>query len=739
MRAEVVVGEGTFLISERGTTRLRGRLLESLAPLLDGTRDLRELVRDSSDGSAAEIGNLVGSLSSAGLLSFRGSVPRQADGRAEGFWEAAGLDGPATVRALADARVRVVGADGTDPGPTAAFEAAGLRVTDATDADLTVVLCRDYLSGALAAVEAERRAAGGAWMLARTGGTEIWTGPFFDPRDEAAACWHCMAHRLRDNRPEDLTVQRALALTDPPTCPEASLPSTRALGLHLAAVRAQQWLAGLREPGHQSIHTFDLLRPAVARHAVLRDPRCPSCSGPAAAAAHPGPPRPVVLRPVPKASRAGNGHRALTPQQVLDRYGHLVSPVSGLIGRISRAAHCPDGVHSYVAQSALAPVGRSPLRRISGGKGATELDARVSALCEALEHRSGALHGGEPRVRATLRELGDRALHPNTCQLYDERQFADRERWNADHSLYQYVTERFDPDVPVDWSPVWSLTRRREVLLPTALLYYGPHPPGTGARWARADSNGCAAGSSLEDAILQGFLELVERDAVALWWYNRTRHPRVDLAALGDPWLDQAPATHRRLGRRLWALDLTADLGVPVVVAVSARTGGGPQQLSFGFGAHFDLVTAARRAVAECEQLLPAAAAAGRGRTDGVLADPVARAWFGGATTEAHPYLLPDPAAAPSGPGRWPWPASSCLKQDVETAERLVAAHGMELLVLEQTRPEIGLPVVRVLVPGLRHFWARFAPGRLFDVPVRLGRLAEPTPYERLNPVPLFL
>jgi oxazoline/thiazoline synthase len=47
--------------------------------------------------------------------------------------------------------------------------------------------------------------------------------------------------------------------------------------------------------------------------------------------------------------------------------------------------------------------------------------------------------------------------------------------------------------------------------------------------------------------------------------------------------------------------------------------------------------------------------------------------------------------------------------------------------------------VVKVVVPGLRHFWARFAPGRLFDVPVRLGRLATPTPYEDLNPVPLFL
>ena len=63
----------------------------------------------------------------------------------------------------------------------------------------------------------------------------------------------------------------------------------------------------------------------------------------------------------------------------------------------------------------------------------------------------------------------------------------------------------------------------------------------------------------------------------------------------------------------------------------------------------------------------------------------------------------------------------------------------MEMIVLDQTRPEIGLPVVKVIVPGLRHFWARFAPGRLYDVPDRLGWLAAPTPEEELNPIPMFL
>ncbi|MFC7511711.1 YcaO-like family protein [Streptomyces thermocarboxydus] len=45
--------------------------------------------------------------------------------------------------------------------------------------------------------------------------------------------------------------------------------------------------------------------------------------------------------------------------------------------------------------------------------------------------------------------------------------------------------------------------------------------------------------------------------------------------------------------------------------------------------------------------------------------------------------------------------------------EELVRSRGLDLLVLDQTRPDIGMPVVKVLVPGLRHFWARFAPAAL--------------------------
>ena len=62
----------------------------------------------------------------------------------------------------------------------------------------------------------------------------------------------------------------------------------------------------------------------------------------------------------------------------------------------------------------------------------------------------------------------------------------------------------------------------------------------------------------------------------------------------------------------------------------------------------------------------------------------------------------------------------------------------MEFLVLDQTRPDIGMPVVRVIVPGLRHFRERFAPGRLFDVPVEMGWRGNPLAEAELNPAPVI-
>jgi oxazoline/thiazoline synthase len=119
--------------------------------------------------------------------------------------------------------------------------------------------------------------------------------------------------------------------------------------------------------------------------------------------------------------------------------------------------------------------------------------------------------------------------------------------------------------------------------------------------------------------------------------------------------------------------------------------------------------------------------------------DPDALRWWRTATVANQRYVEPNPRVRPRRPQDYNYSPCQDLLEDVTAIADDLASRGMEVLVLDQTRPDIGLPVVKVIVPGLRHFWARLAPGRLYEVPVRLGRLAEPTRYEDLNPIPMFL
>jgi ribosomal protein S12 methylthiotransferase accessory factor len=70
----------------------------------------------------------------------------------------------------------------------------------------------------------------------------------------------------------------------------------------------------------------------------------------------------------------------------------------------------------------------------------------------------------------------------------------------------------------------------------------------------------------------------------------------------------------------------------------------------------------------------------------------------------------------------------------VEACVDVARQAGYDFLVLDQTRPDVGVSVVRVIVPGLRHFYRRFGPGRLYDIPVKLGLLDRPRLEAELTP-----
>ncbi len=725
-------GDAVYVFSERDVTAVKGGDVEILTPLLDGTRDLPELLAEAAQNGvqAGRARGLVEQLADSAMVAIRPPLPA-ASAPIDGYWDAAGID-PLTAaqRTSAPVRLRTVGeVDAANASDI--FQQCGLLVGDDPEAALTVVLCDDYLAAELGDVDAEHRHSQKPWLLAKPTGSRIWIGPVFGDRGRSGPCWHCLAQRLWGNRPAEAHVQRTMDRLGPVARPSTAMPAVTGAALHLIALEAAKWLAGHRYAGHHCVWTLDSLDLQGVRHEVRARPQCRGCGDPTLLRQQAR--RPVVLRP--------DQDEGLRPDEVFDRFAHLVSPVSGVVKEIRQDKRLPAPLYVF-GSGAIPAIGARSVEGLrarshagNAGKGVTPAEAATGALCEALERYSATFQGDEEMVIASLDSLGEAAVHPHTCQLYHPLQYDSRDRWNREHDAFQFVCAPFRSDEMISWTPVWSLTRQRHRYLPTAMLYFGA-PAGAGPLMVTADSNGNAAGTSLTDAIFRGLLELIERDAVALWWYNRTRQPPVDLDAFHDPWLHELRDAYTRMGREIWALDLTSELGIPVVAAVSRRTGQSAEDITFGFGAHPRPETALRKALTELNQITAAVFDPNDHSSRRRLGSDAAR-WWQVATVANQQYL--QPAGTPRRPHDYPAQAGLDPADAVDLLHSRLRNAGLELLILDLTRPDIGLPVAKVIVPGLRHMWARLAPGRLYDVPVQLGHLAQPTKYENLNPLPLFI
>ncbi|HXH34279.1 MAG TPA: TOMM precursor leader peptide-binding protein [Plantibacter sp.] len=741
----VLDGAGIVVLQGEDSSLLRGAVLKSVIELVDGTRTSDEIV-ETLDGAHAPERVLF----SIHQLYKRGVIAPSSDPAAsleQAFWAELGSAAQPvrhrTIAVFATAGVPRdvldVIADGLRDDADSVHVSRELSSFLADGADLRLVVAADYTDPVLEQINRSSLDAGVAWFLVRPDARDVWVGPFFRPG--VTACWECLMNRRRTRR----RIHLALAETDGSALTVPMLSTGRSAGLigRIAALEVAKVLRGLipapaedAPPGSSHILRVALSDWDVSHHVVVRRPQCPACGDPTATRN-----ARVQLRPERAYADDRGGLRTARPEETYRRFRHHVSAISGAVAELEERPTGYDGVHVW---SSGANLGLDPedllnlelsVRARSAGKGATSEQARTGALAEALERYSSARHGEEPVVRGSLRGLGARALHPNRLMLFSDDQLDDARDDDAQAGWFNRVPARFDEDAVLDWTAVWSLTEDCEVLLPTALCYYGS----AGARESGtlSDSNGCAAGNTLTEAVLQGFLELVERDGVAMWWYNRVRRPAVDLGSFADPWIDDLVQEYASKGREVWAIDVTTDLGIPTFAAFARRTVGSPESLLMGFGAHLDPRIAIARALGEIGQM---------STTDEHLADPAFMdvdeelvAWLRSATIENQPHFVPALDEPSWRLEDHPSLVGADLADDVSLCRERVERAGLSMLVLDQTRPDIGLPVARVMVPGLRPFWSRFAPGRLYDVPVSLGWLSRPKTRAELNPIPFFL
>jgi oxazoline/thiazoline synthase len=587
-----------------------------------------------------------------------------------------------------------------------------------------IVFTDDYLNPALAEMDRLNWQRRRSWVLARLHDSTAWIGPHFKPG--ASVCWHCLARRMREAQWVKQAVRARTIRSSRPALKSDSSFKTRT-NLTLLTSELAPMLTGHSIPANTLI-SFEADAKRIEHHYVRGVPGCQQC----------GP----DLSPE-DAERQSTMLMALRRDAEDARcFAHLISPLVGLVPELRDFEESEKGpAHIVTAlqpipESLAASAPRLAPRELAFGKGYRRTHAVIGCIGEAIE-RYSIMQDSVAPVIASARELGDDAIDPRTLLNFSAQQYSHRAKLNSLHGGFNWIPVEFDPTKQIGWIRAVSMSLRKGRLVPSAYCNFG-NKQDVGRQFMRADTNGCASGSSIRDAQSRALLELIERDAAAIWWYNRLSRPLVDLETFANPMFKDFSSWANRTGRTLRVLDITTDLAIPAYVAISARYPSG-ECVAFGFGCHPDPGRGIEHALAEMYQMCALFEAAFEHESAMGLEDAKGQAlarWLREATLDTQYFMEPVGYRNANDYDRVP------LSDPQDVLDKVLGslqARGLDSYCIELTRRDIGLPVVRVLVPGLRHFWMRLAPGRLYDVPSSLGWLAKPCEEHDLNPTPIFI
>lgn len=649
------------------------------------------------------------------------------------YWESLGYDLARLEKTFQNKPISIETVGNTEDAPfLEACKAIGITVKK--EGCLHIVLTDNYNREELAQLNKKYSTAGTPWMLVKTGGTELFTGPLF--KTPETGCWECLRQRLELNQPFNRFYKSVAGIVLPSQLHAQHLLTTQ-LAVNTTLLHIVKWLYyGRNKHVTGKLVSFNVKTLQSKKHILVKRPQCNICGDKQQVLF----PCPIQLTKDNATFTTAGGYRTCSHEETFKKYKHHISPVSGIIPYL-RPYHKMENapVYNYTSGRNLALQSTSlfwlnlHLRSGNGGKGKTEIQAKTGAICEAIERYSLMYHENIYRIRAAFETL-ENAIHPNDCMCYSETQFQARDEINkAAASFYSLVPIPFDRKEEMDWTPVYSLTDNTFHYLPSCFCY-AQYPSADETRlYSYPDSNGCAAGNTLEEAILQGLLELVERDAAAIWWYNRLKRPSVNLHKTGNPYIEKVTAYYRSIERSLEVMDITSDLGIPVFVAISHCLKNGDKVI-YAFGAHLDASIALERAIIELNQLLPVAV-----KESHLIRDLTFRNWLHTVKRTDHDYLIPQETEMKDIQTDYPPCCGPWLYDSLMFCLNALEKVNLKLFVLDLTQKDIGLPVVRVIIPGLRHFWRRTAQGRLYTVPVKMGWLEKEKKESELNPISIFI
>ena len=400
----------------------------------------------------------------------------------------------------------------------------------------------------------------------------------------------------------------------------------------------------------------------------------------------------IKLRSVPVRHRE-TGAYSLPPEETAGRVRAVGEKIGiDAVDLIDTA--CTDGVPIYRVNNATqrakchralflwssppAPLNH-PVRE-NYGKGMTPAQSLASAMMEAVERYCGQLFPHHLVIRADYREVRQLAVHPaqfsfpalplkcRHCPARERLCFEDLGRLDG------------------EWAWGYSLTRQAPALVPAALVYY-PYLSAGGLSFIFNDTGGLAAGNTLEEALLQGIAEIVERDSLyqAFNLENTGIMQYIDFSRDGGRHLQKFDR-EALPARSVFSFRISnSRLGdfISTYTAFICYQDQGSRRFFGGSGASLDPVAGLTRALTEMEQQKVRQKELRRFDPARLVRHNGHR---GGQTLVA---------------GDLPVHSDSDLKNDLEYCLAEFKKRGLDVLAVDLTHPEIGIPVVRVIIPEL--------------------------------------
>lgn len=247
------------------------------------------------------------------------------------------------------------------------------------------------------------------------------------------------------------------------------------------------------------------------------------------------------------------------------------------------------------------------------------------------------------------------------------------------------IAERAFSDIPLSWVPAYSLAEKREILIPIDWFF------------AINECNGPAAGNSLEEAIIQGICELVERHVSAIISHEKLSTPSIDTRSVENPVALGLMGKYFKNGIKLLIKDFSLDAGIPSigVLAYNPKTYPNRSEIVFTAGTYTCPEKALIRSLTKVAQL------AGDFDTDAkYLSSGLPKP---SRLDDVYYVTRSDQTVSVSD---LPDISHSNIKNEIENCVEVLSKKGLDILAINITHPVLQVPAVYVIIPGA-HFRQR--------------------------------